>query len=670
MTLRMALGQIAVCSVLTFLGLGTAPGAANGLISADLYKLRSVGEVEISPDGRHVAYAVRSSDKPGRPYPKTWVIELSSGRSKELGGSGARWSPDGQWLAYIQSRNDGQLLTVARPDGSDVRLSTPVSSTNHPLPGAGESIAWSPDGRRVAFISSVPGPEGDPNADPIVITRYLYKPTASEGNTRFNDNRRTHIFVADLTTKAATQLTRGDYYEHSIAWSPDGREILFISNRGPDPDRFFNNDIFAVKIADGAVRQLTDTRNAEYAPAWSPDGRMLAYLGTKRELTSSETTMEDTHVWLMNADGSNRRDIGAQIDNRQAAPQWSPDGRFVYFTVQERGNHSLYRVSTAAGKPERILGPPGSVGSWSVGRKELLAYGLDTPSAPADLFMKAGSAAPRRLTELNKEWLASRTLAEVEAVDFKSFDGTPIQAFLTRPLQVTAGSRAPMIVIIHGGPHGQNGPNFDGKAQIYANHGFASLMVNYRGSTGYGQKLADAIFGDQNGAEAKDVIAGVDAVLAKHAWIDPERLGIEGVSYGGQLTDWIITQTPRFKAAIPIAGISNLVSFNYMAYYHDYLAVEFGSYPHQNRLMDKLWERSPLRYADRVKTPVMFVHGENDNDVPIAEAEQYFIALKDVGVDTVMIRYPREGHGIRETRHAADLIERSMAWYDRHFSAR
>ena len=183
------------------------------------------------------------------------------------------------------------------------------------------------------------------------------------------------------------------------------------------------------------------------------------------------------------------------------------------------------------------------------------------------------------------------------------------------------------------------------------------------------QKLADAIFGDQNGGEAKDVLAGVDAAIARYPWIDADRLALEGGSYGGQLANWIITQTDRFKAAIPISGISNLVTQNYLSYYHDYLAVEFGAYPHEKGIIDKLWERSAIRYANKVKTPTMFVHGENDNDVPIAEAEQFYIALKDVGVETIMVRYPREGHGIRETKHTIDLIDRSVAWYDKHFAA-
>ena len=266
---------------------------------------------------------------------------------------------------------------------------------------------------------------------------------------------------------------------------------------------------------------------------------------------------------------------------------------------------------------------------------------------------------------------------------FRSAGGLEVEAFLAKPLALDPAGRYPLVAMIKGGPHGQQGPTFNAKAQVYAAHGFAVLMVNYRGSTGYGQAFADAIFGDQNGGEAMDVVAGVDAALARYAWLDPARLGIEGGSYGGQLTDWIITQTDRFKAAIPAAGIANLVSFNYMAYYHDYLAVEFGLFPHQTwpegrrpaaagdamHLMDFLWQRSALRHVAKVRTPTMFIHGENDNDVPIAEAEQYYIALKDVGVETIMVRYPREGHGIRETTHVVDIIDRSLAWYDRHFAA-
>jgi len=193
------------------------------------------------------------------------------------------------------------------------------------------------------------------------------------------------------------------------------------------------------------------------------------------------------------------------------------------------------------------------------------------------------------------------------------------------------------------------------------------LNVNYRGSTGYGQKFADAVFGDQDGNEGQDVLYGVSAAVRRYLWIDRERMGIEGVSYGGQLTDWLITQTNEFKAAIPTAGISNLISYNYMTYYNQYEEMEFGQFLHQGNLMDFAWERSAMKHIAAAHTPTLIIHGENDNDVPIAEAEQLFIALKDLGVDTVFLRYPREGHGLSEVKHQIDATDRSIAWYDKHF---
>ena len=661
-------------AVFLVLGLGalTLHGQARpGLSPADLYALASVGPVELSPAGTHVAYSVVHNSEPGRPHAIVTILNLQTGATHTLprGSSGPLWAPDGRRLAYLGSGPDGAGIMVSEADGSGARLVAPVQDTNHPLPSSGRAVAWAPDGRRIAFVSATPGPEhADANGDPMVITRYLYKPTAGEGLTRFNDNRRTHLFVADVGTRQVTQLTSGDAYEHSIDWAPAGDDILFVSNREAHADKTFNYDVFTVSARTHETRRLTSTTSAEYSPAWSPDGKSIAFSGTTRELTSSETTMEDTHVWVMRADGTNRVELGKNLDNRQGAPQWSSDSRLVYFTVQDHGNVTLMRLPAAGGAAETVAGARGSVGAFSTAL-DTVAYAFSSPEAPADLYTRVGAAAAVRRTSLNAALLAQRQIAPVESIVFPSVDGTQIEAFLTRPLRQTSGSMHPLVAMIHGGPHGQQGPAFTAKAQVYAAQGWASLMVNYRGSTGYGQALADKIFGDQNGKEAQDVLAGVDAALAKYSWLDKTKLGIEGTSYGGQLTNWLITETPRFAAAIPTAGISNLVSFNYMAYYHDYLAVEYGRYPHERGLMDELWQRSPLRQVARVTTPTLIVHGENDNDVPIAEAEQIYIALHDVGVPTSLLRYPREGHGLRETAHVVDALERSMAWYRRYFAA-
>lgn len=654
--------------------ISSANAQTRGLESADLLRLRSIGEVRFSPDGSRIAYTVINNDGAARPYSQLWIMTVADGKSIRLasgkdGSSNPEWSPDGQWIAYDGRVGDKSGLIVARADGSNPRFLSEMSGTNSPLPSTGKSIAWAPDGKRIAFVSSVPGPETrDATGDPVVITRYLYKPDDSEGFSRFNDNRRVHIFAVDLASARISQLTKGDHYEHSIDWSPNGEEILFISNQEPNEDQFFNYDIFSLKVSDGSIRRLSATESAEYRPRWSPDGKSIVYQATKRGLTDLETTMEDTHIWLMNSDGTNRREISGMIDNRQTAPSWSRDGSSVCFTVLERGNVRLYRLPVSGGAPEVLISERGTVGSWSVSKDNAVAYAFASPTDLAQLFIKAPGSSARKLTDLNHDVLAGKQIAEVDSFTFISNDNKyTIEAFITRPLSSTATSKHPLIVNIHGGPHGQQGPAFNFKNQVYAARGWATLMVNYRGSTGYGQAFTDAVFGDQNGNEAQDVLYGLSAAMRRFLWIDRDRLGVEGVSYGGQLSDWLITQTNIFKAAIPIAGISNLISYNYMTYYNQYEQMEFGIFPHQGNMMDILWERSALKHVAKAKTPTMLMHGENDNDVPIAEAEQYYVALRDVGVEAIMVRYPREGHGIRESKHVVDSIDRCIAWYVKHF---
>jgi dipeptidyl aminopeptidase/acylaminoacyl peptidase len=640
---------------------------------ADLFHLRSATDVQLSPDGSHATFTVINNDRIGAPWSQIWMADLASGRAMPWPGaregSNARWSKDGSRIAFIgPTTNGGSGVLAGNADGTGVTALADVMSSNSPLPQIGERLAWSPDGNSIAYISAVPATDPDINGDPIVITRYWYRPATSYP-LRFNDNRRLHLFAVDVATKRVRQLTTGRYDEHSVAWSPDGAELAFLSDREPDPDMFFNYDIYLLNVASGAIRQLTQTRSNEYRPVWSPDGRFIAYEGLKRPMTSSETNSEDTHVWTVDVGTGGRREVGAAVDNRQGAPQWSADGRQLLATVQSQGGVGLFEFSPRDGAAVRVLPATevhGTVTSFAVGKDGSVVYAMATPAALAELYVNRADL-PHPVTTLNRQPLAGKTMAEVESVRFQSFDGREIEAFLTRPARAEGTGKHPMIVMIHGGPHGQQGPAFNHRAQVYAARGWAALMVNYRGSTGYGQKFSDAIARDQDGGEAKDVLAAIDAVLARHPWIDRERLGVEGQSYGGQLTNWLVTQTTRFKAAVPAASISNLVSHNYMSVYHDYLQQEYGAKPHAGGIADMLWERSAIRFVNRVKTPVMFIHGDNDQLVNPAEIEQFFIALKDVGVETVMVRYPREGHGIRENGHIADIINRSIDWYERHF---
>jgi dipeptidyl aminopeptidase/acylaminoacyl peptidase len=643
------------------------------LTSNELSRLRAVGSVALSPDGRHVAYTITMHDHPGRPYSQLWVMDLNTRKTLRLGGEQPAgdplWSGDSQWIAFHGGDGEKHGLLLSHADGSNLTFLAPVAGSNSPLPGTGKDFTWSPDGKQIAFVSSTPGEEAaEASGDPRIITRYLYKPDFREGMGRFNDNQRLHLFLVDIASKQVRQLTRGNYDEHSIDWSPDGKRLVFASNREPNQDEFFNYDLFTLQLADSSIHRLTATEFCEYEPLWSPDGKSIAYRATRRGLTDRETTMEDTHVWLVDADGSNRREIGSVIDNRQGAPQWAPDGSAVYFVVMERGSTHLARLPIAGGQPELVVKDDGSLAGFSAGNNAL-AYALSTPRDSFQLYYRSGAAPPRKLTDLNQELLANKSIAEVEPFTFVSNDNRfEVQAFLTKPIGMTADSKHPLIVVIHGGPHGANGPAFNFKQQVYAAHGYAVINVNYRGSTSYGQKFADAVFGDQNGNEGEDVLYGVSAAVRRYLWIDRERMGIEGVSYGGQLTDWLITQTNEFKAAIPTAGIANLVSYNYMTYYNQYEEMEFGQFLHQGNLMDLAWERSALKHIAAAHTPTLIIHGENDNDVPIAEAEQMFVALKDVGVETVFLRYPREGHGLTEVKHQIDATDRSIAWYEKHFS--
>ena len=310
-----------------------------GFQSADLLKLRSVGTVQFSPDGLHLAYTVTRNDGPRQSISQLWIMTLADRQSICLSAGdepsgNPEWSPDGRWIAYSGRLGDRRGLIVAHPDGSGKRFLAAMEGTNSPLPTTGKTVAWSPDSKQIAYVSARPGPEtADAGGDPAVITRYLYKPTATEGNSHFNDNKRLHIFAVDLSTGQSRQLTDGPHHEHSIEWSPDGREIAFVSNREQNEDQFFNYDLFALNPSSGEIRRITATESAEYRPHWSPDGKTIAYQANKRGLTDLETNMEDTHVWLVDRNGANRREIGVAIDDRQGDPGWSADGSSLFVTV-------------------------------------------------------------------------------------------------------------------------------------------------------------------------------------------------------------------------------------------------------------------------------------------------------------------------------------------------
>ncbi|MFN0087206.1 MAG: S9 family peptidase [Blastocatellia bacterium] len=673
-----------------------------------------------------------------RTISRIWIMPAAGGEARRLtsgdaGEATPRWSPDGRWIAFYSSRDGRDGLWIAPAAGGEPRLVSRVHRTNFFLPKAGESFCWAPDSRQIAFLSSIevlnetpaPGAPGagavDPKLaglpaaatrpltreeidrlpieirellfraqgqamgqrpqspieaslsplpdDPRVITRLQYK-----SRTAFSDNLQSHIFAVDLESRQPRMITTGLNYEHSIHWSPRGDEIVFVSNREPDPDRVNNTDLFAVNVRTFAIRQLTRTKGCEWQPVFSPDGSRIAYLATRREITTIDSVAEDTHAFVLPAGGGEPVNVSGDLDRRVSAVKWWRDGRRVVFAVATMGRSALYLSDPAAPIPlvERPFGAEAQLTGFSIGPGDEIVYAASDATHPPELYAQSAVLPPsqprvrlgaaRRLTELNAPVERSFQLSAMREFRFKS-DGLDVQGWLVPPAELDEKRAYPVILNIHGGPHGMHGYAFNPTVQALAAHGYAVLLINPRGSSGYGQKFADGCVNDWGGGDYRDLMTGLDEALARWPFLDKNRLGVMGGSYGGYMTNWIVTQTDRFRAAVASASLSNLISFYSTSLYQDLVHAEFNGFPWNN--FERLWDRSPLRHAARVKTPLLLIHGEQDNDVHITQAEEMYTAVRMRGIETVLARYPREGHGFREPRHREDSLARTMLWFDR-----
>ena len=684
----------------------------------DILRIANISDAQISPNGRWVVYTVstvegnetvstlwlvRTSDFSGAlptnlpPASQRGTLEWpdrNEAAAPLLGrgwnASNARWSPDSANIAFLASHDDLSGVWIVGLEKREPRFIAAVQTTNFFITYAGESLAWSPDSKRIAYISATEerSDASDrstqttlPN-DPRIIDRIQYK-----SRTSFSDNRRTHVWITAIDKPEPRQLTSGPFYDHAITFSPSGEEIAFVSNHEPDPDANNNSDIFAVDLG-GQTRQITETRGCEYEPAWSPDGKLIAYTATKREVTTIDSIAEDTHVWVIEASGNHPKELTSEQDRRARNPRWL-DNRTILFLAGDQGRTLIYRVTSEGNRVRPALESPYyavrgeseaypklplepfQVGNFTTrgGTLPLLALTLSNATHPAEVWLAAIPIVPTapapfvRLTSHNASSLQSGWVSP-EEIKLKSFDGTPIQGWLMKPAGWRPDRRYPMILSIHGGPHGMSGWGFNPTFQVYAARGYAVLYLNPRGSSGYGQRFSDGTLNEWGGGDYRDLIAGVDEALRKYPWMDENRIGVTGGSYGGFMTNWIITQTPRFKAAVASASVSNLVSFYSTSLYQDLIHAEFGGFPWDN--YDLLWQWSPLRYVKQAQTPTLFIHGEQDNDVHITQAEEMYMALKRRGVETVLVRYPREGHGLQEPGHRVDALERTLAWFDRY----
>ncbi len=631
--------------------------------AADTLALQTIGEVAPSPDGKIIVFSVAIIDLAANKNISHLMRISASGGSPELlnaapeGASSIRWSPTGDRLAFIAAHEKTTAIyTLDIASGKTNRVCD-YRRSNSFLPHAGNMLAWSPDGKQIAFAGTMdPDP---PVQDPLVVTRILYKTRTS-----FSDNRHTHIFVVAANGGEPRALTSGNHDEHSIDWGGDGTHLVFLSNHEPDPDALLNYDIFAVDVQSGTVRQITRTPGVEMEPRISPDGHSIAYTATKRKITTIDSVAEDAHAWVVAMAGGAGQEMNAALDRRTSAIAWSPDSKSILYTVGDHGSVLGCTTFLRTDETSCAIGKGAQVGAFAPARDGSIAFTLSKPDLPAEIFrLEAGSREPRQLTHLNSQFVAAHQISKPEEIQFKSFDGADVQGWFYPALNATG--RTPMILTIHGGPHGQFGYAFNAPAQFYAGRGYAVLAINPRGSSGYGQKFSDGSVDNWGGGDYKDLMAGVDSVLKSHANIDPEKLFVTGGSYGGFMTNWVITQTNRFKAAVSVASVSDMISFYATSLYQDLVHAEFRGFPWADDNYTLLWKWSPLAHVKNATTPTMFLHGENDNDVHITQAEQMFTALRQRGIESELVRYPREGHGFREPKHRLDSITRTVEWFDR-----
>jgi dipeptidyl aminopeptidase/acylaminoacyl peptidase len=643
----------------------------------DSFKTKNIGELQASPDGGALLFVLSRTNLPdNESYSSIWKRSADDGELTSLTAddgsvSSPRWSPDGSRIAYFNRDESGLGLWVMNADGSGKQKLTNLERSNAYINyfRSGSKLSWSPDGSMLAYTAAGPKYyENDINApflptgnESLVIDRMLHKTYYY-----YSDLRRTHVWTIPAEGGSPRQVSSGDYDYNSISWSPDGQFIACVSNQTGRDDYNANNDIMLLSVEGDEAKQLTFTAGPESDVRWVSEGSILAYRGRIRSNRSKESDAELHKIFTINTDGKNTVNLTGELDRWVGQYQWSADSDKIYFTAQNEGRVELYSVPSRGGDYTPLVDERGHVGSFSVASDGTVYYVYEDVTSPDEIY-RVGSdgGSPEQLTSFNQEFVDEVTIVDAEHFLFNSFDGLPIDGWIMKPANYQQGESYPLILNIHGGPHGQDGYVLDGKFQEQAANGYAVMFMNPRGSSGRGQDFSDEVVGDIAGGDYKDIMDGLEYAIGRYDFIDSESMGVTGGSYGGYMTNWVITQTDMFDAAVPVSSISNLITQwaggnNYLWYESDMESKAFENY-------ELAWARSPMKYVQGATTPTLFIHGRWDNGTTLTQATNMYMALKSMGVESQLVVYPREGHGVRnQPIHTADYHQRALDWFDEY----
>ena len=657
----------------------------------DIMGMRAVGSAEISPDGSAVLYTVRQWEPAtkGRPaqddtkkpadeptekrVPKmearthVFRVPTAGGEARQLtfgerSETSPRWSRDGKFISFISARSGADQ----EDDGPKAQIWVMPTDGGEPsqLTNAKEGVTgyeWSPDSKTIAFVTDDPLSKEDDE-----------KRKARDDEKVFEgDFRMTHLWTIEVASKKDRRLTEGSTFTvgGTPAWSPDGKRIAFTA--APTPmTRDDRRDIYVVAVEGGAVEKIASTAASETSPAWSPDGKTIAYVADPAAPPIGDGVtlgaVGNSHLMLYDVATKQAKDAAnASFDLSPGEPIWAPNSQSIVFTTGDRTAEDVYSYSVLTGTYAKFTEGGGIYTSLSLsGDGRRAAYIGQSPTDPADVyFSEAPFDSARRLTRTNPQ-AQDFALGTTEVITWKSTDGLDVEGILLRPVNFDPAKKYPLMVVVHGGPTGAHMNSFrvsygDG-GQFWSGQGWAVLYPNPRGSTNYGEKFMRANIPDWGGGDYRDIMSGVDAVI-KRGIADPDKLAVQGWSYGGYMTCWIVSQTDRFKAAMMGAGLSSLASMYNTTDVPAYLGGFFKGIP-SKATMALYNERSGITYADRVTTPLLILHGANDERVPIGQPMEFYRALKDRGKTVELVFYPREGHGFREYYHQLDRMKRQHEW--------